>query len=78
MDIAREFAERGAFIVPQESASFRYSGRQCFDRRNSGRGVDFERATGVYMDIGAGVDTNIELASIKAIVSALNRTLAKK
>jgi len=58
MDIAREFADRGAFIVPQESASFRYSGRQCFDRRASGRGVDFERATGVYMDIGAGVDTH--------------------
>ena len=58
MDIAREFAERGAFIVPQESASFRYSGRQCFDRRTSGRGVDFERATGAFMDIGAGVDTH--------------------
>lgn len=27
---------------------------------------------------GAGVDTNIELASIKAIVSAVNRTLAKR
>ena len=27
---------------------------------------------------GAGIDTNIELASIKAIVSALNRTLTKK
>jgi 2-isopropylmalate synthase len=27
---------------------------------------------------GAGIDTNIELASIKALVSALNRTLAKK
>jgi len=27
---------------------------------------------------GAGIDTNIELASIKAIVSALNRTLARK
>jgi 2-isopropylmalate synthase len=27
---------------------------------------------------GAGIDTNIELASIKAIVSALNRTMAKK
>jgi SAM-dependent methyltransferase len=58
IDIAREFADRGAFIVSQESASFRYSGRQCFDRRTSGRGVEFERATGVFMDIGAGVDTN--------------------
>jgi 2-isopropylmalate synthase len=27
---------------------------------------------------GAGIDTNIELASIKALVSALNRALAKR
>ena len=27
---------------------------------------------------GAGIDTNIELASIKAVVSALNRTLSAK
>jgi len=27
---------------------------------------------------GAGIDTNIELASIKAIVSALNRALVKR
>ena len=27
---------------------------------------------------GAGIDTNIELASIKAIVSALNRAIARK
>jgi hypothetical protein len=26
LEIARELAARGAFIVPQESASFRYSG----------------------------------------------------
>jgi 2-isopropylmalate synthase len=26
---------------------------------------------------GAGIDTNIELASIKALVSAINRSLAK-
>lgn len=34
-----------------------------------------ERGRALY---GAGIDTNIELASIKAIVSALNRLLAKK
>jgi hypothetical protein len=58
MDIAREFAQRGAFIVPQESASFRYSGRPYFDRRAEGRAVEFERLTGVRMDTGAGVDTS--------------------
>ena len=35
----------------------------------SGRGLSF---------FGAGIDTNIELASIKALVSALNRLLTKR
>jgi len=34
----------------------------------SGRGLTY---------FGAGIDTNIELASIKALVSAINRSLAK-
>jgi 2-isopropylmalate synthase len=37
--------------------------------------IKTERGHTLY---GAGIDTNIELASIKAIVSALNRSLAKK
>jgi 2-isopropylmalate synthase len=37
--------------------------------------IKTERGQTLY---GAGTDTNIELASIKAIVSALNRTLAKR
>ena len=37
--------------------------------------IKTERGHTLY---GAGIDTNIELASIKAIVSALNRTLAKR
>jgi 2-isopropylmalate synthase len=37
--------------------------------------IKTERGHTLY---GAGIDTNIELASIKAIVSALNRELAKK
>ena len=35
----------------------------------TGRGLTF---------FGSGIDTNIELASIKALVSALNRSLAKR
>ncbi len=37
--------------------------------------IKVERGPTLY---GAGIDTNIELASIKAIVSALNRALAKR
>ncbi|MEI6051276.1 MAG: alpha-isopropylmalate synthase regulatory domain-containing protein, partial [Opitutaceae bacterium] len=36
--------------------------------------IKTDRALTLY---GAGIDTNIELASIKAIVSALNRALTK-
>ena len=37
--------------------------------------IKTERGHTLY---GAGIDTNIELASIKAIVSALNRALREK
>lgn len=57
VDIAAEIAEYGAFIVPQQSASFRYSGSQYYQRLEKGRGVEFERQTGLVMEGGAGIDT---------------------
>ncbi len=57
IDIAAELADHGAFIIPQQSASFRYSGTQCYERRTTGRGVDFETLTGLEMGTGAGIDT---------------------
>ena len=59
IDIASEIADNGAFILPQGSASFRYSGRQCFERLTSGAGVEFEQRTGLFMDCGIGIDTSI-------------------
>ena len=59
IDIAAELADHGAFIVPQQSASFQYSGRQFYERRSQGKGVDFEKATGFEMEAGVGVDTAI-------------------
>ncbi len=57
IDIAAELADHGAFIIPQQSATFKYSGSHCFERRASGRGYEFEQKTGLEMDAGAGVDT---------------------
>jgi hypothetical protein len=57
IDIASELADYGAFIVPQQSASFRYSGTQLYQRLEKGRGVDFEHQTGLEMMGGAGIDT---------------------
>lgn len=59
IDIAAELADHGAFLIPQTSASFRYSGAPYFDRRDHGKGADFERQTGLAMDGGVGIDTAI-------------------
>lgn len=59
IDIAAELADYGAFILPQQSASFQYSGRQYYERCKTGKGIDFEKATGLEMTCGVGVDTSI-------------------
>ena len=59
IDIASQIADNGVFILPQNSTSFRYSGRPCFERLTSGPGVEFEQRTGLFMDCGIGIDTSI-------------------
>ncbi|WP_204162575.1 class I SAM-dependent methyltransferase [Brucella pseudogrignonensis] len=59
IDIASQMADYGTFIIPQQSASFQYSGRPYYERRTNGRGVEFEKLTGLVMGSGAGVDTSI-------------------
>lgn len=65
IDIASELADHGAFIVPQQSASFRYSGTQCYERRTTGRGVEFEAKTGLEMGTGVGIDTALYMDAWK-------------
>lgn len=57
--IAAELADRGAFLIPQGSASFRYSGAPYFDRLTIGKGVEFQNQTGWEMDGGVGIDTSL-------------------
>ncbi|SER77914.1 Methyltransferase small domain-containing protein [Pseudovibrio axinellae] len=58
MDIASELANEGTFIIPQNSASFKYSGVQCHSRDKKGAGVEFQNTTGFYMSEGCGIDTS--------------------
>ncbi len=67
IDIASQIADRGTFIIPQMSSSFVYSGAQFYDRRKEGRGVDFERLTGLHMECGIGVDTTFYRDSWKDV-----------
>lgn len=59
MDIAAELADYGAFIVPQQSANFSYSGKRFFENLKTGRGVDFGDQTGWNMTAGVGIDTSV-------------------
>lgn len=59
IDIAGEMAKCGSFIVPQQSANFRYSGAQYFDWCKEGRAVDFCNTTGWQMNAGIGIDCSL-------------------
>ena len=57
LDIAAHIARLGAFILPQESAPFRYSGQQSHVRAQNGRAVQFETILGARMEASSGIDT---------------------
>jgi hypothetical protein len=59
IDIAAHVANFGAFILPQASAGFNYSGRGCYERQKDGRAVRFQQATGLTFQSGCGVDTSV-------------------
>lgn len=57
IDIASQLADYGTFIVPQQSAGFKYSGARCYQRDTKGKAVEFQSLTGLHFDTGCGVDT---------------------
>lgn len=58
MDIASDLAERGAFIIPQNSAPFTFSGARDYRSRVSDGYTKFHEATGIELEPGCGVDTS--------------------
>lgn len=59
IDLASNHADYGAFIVPQNTAPFTFSGQRHYDRRTSGKGFKFQEKTGLYLETGVGIDTAI-------------------
>jgi hypothetical protein len=57
VDIAAHVAEYGAFIIPQMSAPFRYSGAPYYQRHEHERYAKFASQTGIHLDAGCGIDT---------------------
>lgn len=57
IELASRHATSGAFILPQLSAPFRYSGVQCFRAVESDKARKFREQTGIHMEPGCGIDT---------------------
>ncbi len=64
IEIASQIADCGMFIIPQQSAGFRYSGAQYYEHSDDGKiSADqyqrFSQQTGIRLDAGVGVDTSV-------------------
>ncbi len=59
IDIAAHLAEYGAYILPQNSAPFRYSGAAYYQRHEQERYLKFAGLTGIHLDAGCGIDTTV-------------------
>ncbi len=58
IELASRLGRYGVFIVPQESAPFRYSGQQGFKRKETDEVQKFREQTGIEMEPNCGIDTS--------------------
>lgn len=58
IELASKIARAGTFIVPQQSAPFRYSGVQCYREEETETCRKFRERTGIVMDVGCAIDTS--------------------
>lgn len=61
MDVAQDLASYGAFIIPQSSASFVYSGQRHYRETITDEIASFQSVTGIEMQSGCGIDTGFYL-----------------
>lgn len=57
IDVASRLAPQGAFILPQQSAPFRYSGKRCYTVDRDAECRRFEQKTGIILGETLGIDT---------------------
>lgn len=58
IEIASRIADYGAFILPQMSAPFRYSGQDTFRHEETDKAIKFREETGILMEPNCGIDTS--------------------
>jgi len=57
IEAAAGIADGGAFIIPQMSAPFAYSGREYYREFDDCRAKKFEERTGITLNFNTGIDT---------------------
>lgn len=57
IDIASHISKYGTFIIPQNSAPFRFSGVQCFEEYKTNKYERFFDQTSLLLEPGCGIDT---------------------
>ncbi len=67
MDLASDLADYGAFIIPQGSAPFVYSGVQCYRDTKPAEYLQFQAQTGITLEAGCGVDCSYHLDGWKGV-----------
>lgn len=56
IEIGEMLSDFGAYIIPQMSAPFRYSGRQCYEESVQDKYVKFTKETGIILNPNKGID----------------------
>ena len=63
IDMLADHADLGAFIIPQMSAPFEFSGVRQHRRRHTRESEKFEKQTGLYLSEGCGIDCDYHRTS---------------
>ncbi len=71
IDLAADIADNGAFIIPQMSAPFQFSGVQCYRECKSEHYLQFEAQTGVELAAGCGVDCAFHRADWRGVAPSV-------
>jgi len=76
IDLASDVADHGTFIIPQMSAPFRYSGQDCFKRREEPGYVAFRQATGIELQPNCGMDCDFHKDGWRGVAPTVEIVLA--
>jgi predicted RNA methylase len=77
IDLASDIADYGAFIVPQSSAPFAYSGERHYREAESDSYRTFRESTGIELLPNCGIDTSLHLGSWRGVAPKTEIVIAE-